>query len=100
MRGAFEQSHSYLDSNPPDTKAAVRSSFESLEILARLIDPASRNLNRWMVENKLKPMILAGAINATEGAMLEKAMDGLAQFVDGIHLFRHGQGTHKAGRCR
>jgi len=94
VRTAFEQSHFYLDSSPPDTKAAVRSSFESLEILARLIDPASKNLNRWMVENKLKPLILANAINSTEGAMLEKAMDGLAQFVDGIHSFRHGQGTH------
>jgi len=93
VRAAFEQSHGYLDSNPPDTKAAVRSSFESLEILARLIDPASKNLNRWMVENKIKPLILNAAINATESTMLDKAMDGLAQLVDGIHSFRHGQGT-------
>lgn len=93
VRAAFEQSHSYLDSSPPDTKAAVRSSFESLEILARLIDPASKNLNKWMVENKLKPLVLDAAINSTERSMLEKAMDGLAQLVDGIHSFRHGQGT-------
>ncbi|MBN6102104.1 hypothetical protein JR064_07995 [Xanthomonas sp. CFBP 8703] len=93
VRAAFEQSHAYLDSNPPDTKAAVRSSFESLEILARLIDPTSRNLNRWMVENKLKPLIVATAINGAEGTMLDRAMDGFAQLVDGIHTFRHGQGT-------
>lgn len=93
VRAAFEQSHTYLDSNPPDTKAAVRSSFESLEILARLVDPASKNLNHWMVENKIKPMILSAAINATEGTLLDKAMDGLALLVDGIHSFRHGQGT-------
>lgn len=93
VRAAFEQSHAYLDSSPPDTKAAVRSSFESLEILARLIDPESKNLNRWMVENKIKPLVVSAAINATESAMLSKAMDGLAQLVDGIHSFRHGQGT-------
>lgn len=93
VRTAFEQSHAYLDSSPPDTKAAVRSSFESLEILARLIDPASKNLNRWMVENKIKPFLLGAAINDTERTMLDKSMDGFAQLVDGIHLFRHGQGT-------
>lgn len=93
VRAAFEQSHAYLDSSPPDTKAAARSSFESLEILARLVDPESKNLNRWMVENKIKPLILRAAINATESTMLDKAMDGLAQLVDGLHSFRHGQGT-------
>jgi hypothetical protein len=93
VRTAFEQSHAYLDSSPPDTKAAVRSSFESLEILARLVDPASKNLNRWMVENKIKPFLLSAAINDTERTMLDKSMDGFAQLVDGIHLFRHGQGT-------
>ncbi|PSD33452.1 hypothetical protein C7E17_02490 [Stenotrophomonas maltophilia] len=93
VRTAFEQSHAYLDSSPPDTKAAVRSSFESLEILARLIDPASKNLNRWMVENKIKPFLLGAAVNDTERTMLEKSMDGFAQLIDGIHLFRHGQGT-------
>lgn len=93
VRAAFEQAHTYLDAQPIDTKGAVRSAFESLEILARLMDPSSKNLNKWMVENKLKPLVVSAAVNATESLVIEKVFAGLAQFVDSIHPFRHGQGT-------
>ena len=62
-RAAFESAHSYLDAQPADEKASVRSAFEALEIIARLIDPSSKNLNKWMVENKLKPVAKARAID-------------------------------------
>jgi hypothetical protein len=45
--------HSYLDAQPPDAKACVRSMFEALAILARLMEPDSQRLNRQLVE-KLK----------------------------------------------
>lgn len=93
VRAAFEQAHAYLDAQPADTKGAVRSAFESLEILARLMDPSSSNLNKWMVEHKLKPLVVSTAANPTESLVVEKVFDGLAQFVDSIHPFRHGQGT-------
>lgn len=95
VRVAFEQSHSYLDAQPSDTKAAVRSAFESLEILARLMDTESKNLNKWMVENKLKPLALAQAADVTESAVLGKLLDGLAIAVDGLHNYRHGQGSEQ-----
>src|SRR6266478_1598191 len=54
VREAFEAAHSHLDAQPPDTKACVRSMFEALEILAKLMEPGSQRLNRRLVEDKLK----------------------------------------------
>jgi hypothetical protein len=93
VRAAFEDAHRYLDSVPRDTKAAVRSAFESLEILAKLIVPRTKNLNKWFVENELKPIALEVhkedevAVKAISGVF-----DGFAQWVDGLHNYRHGQG--------
>lgn len=94
-KAAFEAAHGYLDAQPADTKASVRSAFEALEIVARLMDPASKNLNKWMVENKLKPLALAGTAEATEQDTVSKLFDGLAQAVDGLHNYRHGQPTEE-----
>lgn len=91
VRTAFEQAHAYLDAQPADTKASVRSAFEALEILARLMDPTSKNLNKRMVENKLKPLAVANAVDATEEKTISSIFDGLAQVVDGLHNYRHGQ---------
>lgn len=96
VRAAFEQAHSYLDAQPADTKASVRAAFEALEILARLMDTQSKNLNKWMVENKLKPLAVAKAQDATEAVVVEKLFDGLALAVDGLHYYRHGQGSQQA----
>lgn len=95
VRAAFEAAHGYLDAQPSDTKASVRSAFEALEILARLMDPPSKNLSRWMVENKLKQLALDGAADATERDTVAKLFGGLAQVVDGLHNYRHGQPTEQ-----
>lgn len=95
VRVAFEQAHSYLDAQPADTKASVRAAFEALEILGRLMDAQSKNLNKWMVENKLKPIAVAKAQDATEAVVVEKLFDGLALAVDGLHNYRHGQGSQQ-----
>src|SRR4030095_1592380 len=58
VRDAYEAAYRHMDSDPPDSKAAVRSMFESLEILVRQMVP-TKNLNRWIVENTLKTKCLA-----------------------------------------
>lgn len=95
VKAAFEQAHSYLDAQPSDTKASVRAAFEAVEILVRLMDSQSKNLNRWMVENKLKPLALAQAFDPTESAVIDKLFDGFALVVDGLHGYRHGQGSQQ-----
>jgi hypothetical protein len=91
--GAHDDAYCHLDGSPPDTKAAVRSIFETVEIVARLICPESQNLNRWLAEKGLKEKCLAvmpsdpteQRVAATTG------FDGLADWVDGLHNYRHGQ---------
>lgn len=91
VRAAFDSAYRYLDIQQCDTKAAVRSAFESLEILARLIDPESKNLNRWMVENKLKPIACLELQDSIEIKTVNSLFDGIALLVDGLHNYRHGQ---------
>lgn len=69
--------------------------FEAIEILARLMDPPSKNLNRYSVENKLKALALGSTKDATERDTICKVFDGLAQWVDGLHNYRHGQGVQQ-----
>lgn len=95
VRVAYEAAHGYLDLQPPDFKASVRSAFEALEILARLIDPGSKNLNKWMVENKLKPIAISFASEPTEVEVVSKLFDALALTVDSLHHYRHGQGVEQ-----
>ena len=92
VRDAFEQAHHYLDTDPLDTKAAVRSMFESLEILTKLMVDTN-NLNRWVIENKLKPLAQDGHVNdPTATETIGKVFNGFADWVDGLHNYRHGQG--------
>ena len=91
VKATFDSAYSYLDTQPCDTKASVRSAFESLEILARLIDPESKNLNKWMVENKLKPLACFELKDSIEIKTVGSLFDGIALLVDGLHNYRHGQ---------
>jgi hypothetical protein len=93
VRAAFESAHSYLDAQPPDAKACVRSMFEALEILARLMEPGSQRLNKQLVVDKLKVSATWLLPDAIEVKALEKIFDGIADWVDGMHIYRHGQAT-------
>jgi hypothetical protein len=95
VREAFEAAHSYLDAQPPDTKACVRSMFEALEILARLMEPGSQRLNRKLVEEKLKVSATWLLGDAIEVQALDKIFYGIADWVDAMHIYRHGQATEE-----
>lgn len=95
VRHAFEASHNYLDSLPPDTKASVRSVFEGIEILAKLM-VETQNLNRWLVENKLKNIALAHYANDEVASKVVSGMfDSFGDWVDSVHNYRHGQGQQE-----
>lgn len=95
VRAAFEDAHRHLDSDPMDTKAAVRSMFESIEILARLMVDTN-NLNKWVVKNKLKP-IAQRAYSNDEVAIetINTMFDGIGDWVHALHNYRHGQGSEQ-----
>lgn len=90
LRDAFENAYRYLSS---DTKTAARFMFESLEILARLMFPEQRNLNGWLVRNKVKSAAMSlCATDSTASKVVDGFCEGLAQWVDAMHCYRHGQG--------
>jgi hypothetical protein len=89
---SYDAAFRHLDARPPDTKAAVRAAFEAAEIVARLICPETNNLNRWLADNTLRQRCLATmSQDATEQAVAAKLFDGLADWIDGLHRYRHGQ---------
>ena len=51
---AYNSAYRHMD-HPMDTKAAVRSMFEALEILAKKMVDTS-NLNKWLLENDRSPL--------------------------------------------
>lgn len=91
---AVDDAYRHLDGAPPDTKAAVRSMFEAVETIARLICPETRNLNRWLAENALKERCLAVMPqDKTEQTAAAELFESLGQWVDAMHNYRHGQAT-------
>ncbi len=90
-RAAYEDAYRYMDSDPPDTKAAVRSMFESLEILVKQM-VETQNLNKWIVENTLKEKCLKLYENdETALQTVSELFDGFAKWVNALHNYRHGQ---------
>lgn len=94
VQKAFESAHGFLDPSQQDTKAAVRSMFEALEILAKLMVPGAPRLNKALVEGRLKALAVSTyAGDPVASATTEKVFDGFALWVDALHNYRHGQGT-------
>lgn len=92
VRTAYEDSYRYLDSDPPETKAAVRAMFEALEILVRQMVPTTKNLNRWVVENPLKEKcVKLYETEPTAKTVVAGLFDGFADWVHVLHNYRHGQ---------
>lgn len=93
VRDAFEHAFQELDSNPPHTKDAVRSIFESIEILVKLM-VVTNNLNKSVVQKALKEKVLeVYKDDPTAKNSVEKMFDGFGFWVDAIHNYRHGQGV-------
>jgi hypothetical protein len=90
-RGAYETAYKYLDADPIDTKGAVRSIFESIEILVKqMVD--TKLLNKWVVENTLKIKCLTTyESDPIAKNVASKMFDGFGQWVDSVHNYRHGQ---------
>jgi hypothetical protein len=93
VRAAYEDAYRYMDSHPIDTKAAVRSMFESIEIIVKQMIQ-TKNLNKWAVENTLKEKCLAlYKTDDTALKVVSDLFDGFARWVDGLHNYRHGQAS-------
>ncbi len=91
VKKAFEDAYKYLDSDTPDTKAAVRSVFESIEILAKqMVD--TRRLTKSIVQKRLKNVALEVYKNdEIMCKVVNEVFDGFGNWVEAMHNCRHGQ---------
>jgi hypothetical protein len=94
VQDSFENTYSFLDQDPPDTNSAIKSMFESLEILYKQIIKAEGKdrLNSNGVQKKLKP-ILQQTLSENQVALkaCDHMMDSLCDWIDAGHMYRHGQ---------
>lgn len=92
-KAAYEDAYRHMDNNPMDTKAAVRSMFESIEILVKQM-VETKNLNKRVVENSLKEKCLSlYGEDKTTFKVTGELFDGFARWVDALHNYRHGQAS-------
>lgn len=90
----FEKAHDQLGRNPSETKEAVRSVYEAVEILVKLMvdgDKISR-LGKPEVEKYIKP--LAQKVYVDDEIALNAAnlmLGGLSEWSNSVQQYRHGQ---------
>ena len=95
VRAAFEDAFRHFDSSRQDTKASVRSMFEALETMAKLIVPDAPRLTKNLCTQKLKDACLEVLQpDATESDVLNQLFFSLGYWVEGVHNYRHGQHSH------
>jgi hypothetical protein len=95
VRAAIDDAYRHMDNASPDTKAAVRSIFEALEILVKQM-VETKNLNKWVIENKLKEKCLSlfGGDPVAKN-VVGKLFESISQWVDALHDYRHGQAAEE-----
>lgn len=88
----FEKAHEALDGPTPDWKVAIRSTFESAEIIFRLLCPKAARLGSGEVDQHLKPVVQR-LYRENQAALTAGALtaESLRRWVDGAHQYRHGQ---------
>ena len=90
---AFEQAHRHLLALPQETKSAVRSMFEAVEIAVKLVlGPTASRLTRNLCKDHLARALAVG--DATADAAMQDLCVSLGYWVDSAHYYRHGQGEH------
>lgn len=91
---SFKESHKKLDSDPSDTKSAIRAIFEAVEILYKLLVNAEgkSRLNSKGIRENLKPIVQTiYKSDSTACTAAEHLLDGLCNWIDAAHMYRHGQ---------
>jgi hypothetical protein len=92
---AFNDAHKYFASTPQDLKVALRALFESVEIVSKQMYVADR-LTAKLVSNDIKNRILSTyPDDLVARRAVGRVIDGFADWVDGMHHYRHGQGDEE-----
>jgi hypothetical protein len=91
---AFEAAYAALDEVPPDTARAVRSIFEALETVAKLVDESGnvKRLGETEVDKTLRSLCLSRyAASSTERNTASIFLTSMAKWVSALQSYRHAQ---------
>jgi hypothetical protein len=91
-RDHFETAHKHLGEQPPETRQAIWSMFQCVETIFQLLVAAK--FNRGNIENKL-PTVVQLANPTDDPESWKKVCDGLADWTDAFHRYRHGQAEER-----
>ena len=94
-RHHFEEAHDHFGESPPNTRAAINSVFETVEELFQLV--VGKKLNRENIAIDLLKKIL-DIYAADDPKAWISTLRGWADWVDGMHRYRHAQGDQKPPR--
>ncbi len=95
VRKEFEHAFEELDSATPQTADAIWAMFKSLEILVKQMTKADR-LNKMVIQNQLKQIALKiYKDDPTAEKTVENIFQGMGDWVNAIHMYRHGQNVPK-----
>jgi hypothetical protein len=93
-RASLDEGFAGFDASPPDTRAAIRGTFDAIETLFKLMFPRVSRLGSSEVDRAL-----GGALEAVySGASLDFArlqIKSLCYWVNAAHMYRHAQGVEE-----
>lgn len=96
VRHAVDSAISKISNLRPDRKGALRDVFEAFEILLKVeFGNKVPRLNKNVIIQVLKPVMLDGLTDETEKKAVECLCGGIVNWVDACHFYRHGQEAHE-----
>lgn len=88
---ALKQALNHLTGLTQNTKAAVTSTFESCEIIAKHLVPEAQNLHANLCKTKLLKLCMSPTAGAAEEKVETGTFTAMAEWVNAVHNYRHGQ---------
>jgi hypothetical protein len=97
VQAAFQAAHENFARTPADTKGALRHSFEAAEIMTKFISDSGKGLVAKFVKTELEPLIQKLYAKDPEAQRSSlSAAQSFADWVDAVHVYRHGHGKEWA----
>lgn len=93
-RAHYEAGQKALDASPPETREAIRQTFECAETLFKLMFPNVSGLGSTEVAKKLNPLVESWPAGTERDASL-RLITALKGWVDSAQPYRHGQSVEE-----